>query len=494
MSSSKELRPVRDYDLLVLGSGPAGIHAAVQAAKLKKRVVVIERNAERIGGAWIHTGTIPSKTIREALEAIHTIKFHAGEKWVARVLNDISADRLYARAHTVASQEEALVRRYLQKNNVEIMGGFGSIEDPYSIRIVSSGAPPKLLTADNILIATGSRPRRPEEIPFDGWRIVDSDEILNLSSIPKRLVIYGAGIIGCEYACIFGALGVDVTIIDSRKCMMQTMDQEITRELQKAMEQMGIKFHLGYTLKDVRPDGPLARSSYDGMEDIESDVFFFAAGRVSNTENLGLERVGIKRNDRGAIIVNEHFQTSIPNIYAAGDAIGPPALAATSTHQGRNACLHAFGVPHAPFPKSFPIGVYTIPELSSVGRSEEELKAENRPYIIGRAYYREVARGYIRGDSVGLLKLIVCAESHKILGIHIVGADASNLVHIGLPYMQMGGHVQDMVNMVINYPTLAEAYRIASFNALNKIFPSGIFEAPPQASGQDGGGGRRYGS
>jgi NAD(P) transhydrogenase len=470
----------KSCDLAIIGSGPAGIHAAVQAAKLNKKVVVIEKTPERIGGVWIHTGTLPSKTLREVAEAIHRIKFHVGNEWVDRLVNDISPATLFGRASHVCNQEESHVRRYLTKNNVEVVSGTGRLESEHSVRVIPANADPYVIDAQHILIGTGSRPRRPDDIPFDGWRIVDSDEILKLASLPRKLSIYGAGVIGCEYACIFQALGCQVTIFDARGVVMQNLDREITEELKKIMEAQGIRFCMNHTLDKVSGDGANALASFnDGNIVDKADVFFFAAGRVSNTENIGLERLGITCNDRGAIKVNSHFQTNIPSIYAAGDAIGFPALAATSAEQGRHAVCHAFGNVEKQFPSVFPIGVYTIPELSAIGKSEEELIADKVEFVVGRAKFTELARGYIRGDNNGLFKLLICKNTQKILGIHCVGADAANLIHIGLAVMMNDGFAQDFVDRIIfNYPTLAEAFRIAAFNGLNKIFKDGII-APP---------------
>jgi NAD(P) transhydrogenase len=423
----------KKYDLAIIGSGPAGIHAAVQAAKLNKRVAVIEKTPQRIGGVWIHTGTLPSKTLREVAEAIRRIKFHVGNEWVERLVNDISPATLFGRATQVCNQEENHVRKYLEKNNVEVLTGAGRLETEHSVRIIPFGQDPYITECEKILIGTGSRPRRPDDIPFDGWRVVDSDEILRLACLPRRLSIFGAGVIGCEYACIFQALGCEVTVFDARNVVMQNLDREITEELKKIMEQQGIKFCMNHNLDRVVAKGANAIATFNnGKVENICDVFFFAAGRVSNTENLGLERLNIQCNDRGAIRVDKNFQTSSPNVYAAGDAIGFPALAATSAEQGRHAVCHAFGNLHKEFPSVFPIGVYTIPELSAIGKSEEELVAEKVDFVVGRAHFTELARGYIRGDNTGLLKLLICKQTQRILGIHCVGADAANLIHIGL--------------------------------------------------------------
>lgn len=476
--SKNQTKPTgTEYDLVVIGSGSAGIQAAVQAAKLKKRVCVIEKTPDAIGGTWIHTGTLPSKTIRESLDAIHSIKHHAGPGWVERVIGAMGTEKLYQRAKKVSTEEEALVRRYLKKNNIEICSGFASFIDEHTVRVKPLESQEYKIKGQYFVIATGSRPRRPKNIPFDGWRIVDSDEILRLESVPRRMVIFGAGVIGCEYACIFGALGVETILVDSRERLLAMADSEVVKSLEKSMIDMGIKIKFKQELKSVNKSGPSVRVELSD-EVLEADVLFFAAGRVSNSENLGLETLGIKYDDRGIIAVNDVFQTSVPHIYAAGDVVGPPALAATSAQQGRFCALHAFATIKSEFPKHFPIGVYTIPELSSVGPTEDELKAQNIDYVVGRAYYHELARGYIKGDHYGILKILVHRKTHKILGIHIMGEDASNLVHIGLAFMLKDGIVNDLINMIFNYPTLAEAYRIAGFNALNKIYPDGRIKLP----------------
>lgn len=473
-----------NYDLIVVGSGPAGIHAAVQAAKLNKKVCVVEKMPEHVGGSWIHTGTLPSKTLRESLATIHSIRSHVGSSWVNRIVNDLQTGKLFGRAHKVSMQEENLVRTHLDNNSIHLLEGYGTLENRFSVRVIPHSQGPYTINGDFILIATGSRPRRPSNVPFDGWRVVDSDEILALENVPKSMVIYGAGVVGCEYACIFSALGVDVTVIDCRSRILQYLDSEIGDELQKSMESLGVRFELGKTLDHIQILGPRVLT-IAGDKTVESELLFYAAGRISCTERIGLERLGIRCNDRGAIVVNENFQTCISNIYAAGDAIGPPALAATSSQQGRHVACHAFGVNIGPFPGDFPVGVYTIPELSMVGKTQDELIAagmhEGTDFVVGRSYYYEIARGYIRGDSHGLLKIIVCAKTHKILGIHIVGDDACNLIHIGLAIKTYGGYVQDILKLVFNYPTLAEGFRIAAFNALNKIFPDGVICPPPEA-------------
>lgn len=480
MSQSSVISKKMDYDLIVIGSGPAGIHAAVQASKLGKRVCIIEKTDNKIGGCWIHTGTLPSKTLRESLASIQSIKNHVGSHWVERIVSDMQTGKLFQRAAKVSMQEDQLIRGHLNNNGIKLISGYGLLESKFEVRVLPTGADPFLISGHYILIATGSHPRRPDDIPFDGWRVCDSDDILLLEHIPKSMVIYGAGVIGCEYACIFGSLGTQVTVVDSRSRILQYLDLEVVIELQKFMESIGIKFVLGSSLNKVQVSGSKV-SMTAGSFATTCDVLFYAAGRVSSSGRIGLERLDIKYDERGSIAVNENFQTTVGNIYAAGDVIGPPALAATSSVQGRHVACHAFDAMTVPFPKVFPVGVYTIPELSLVGKTEEQLKAEGVDYVVGRASFSEIARGYIRGDHHGLLKLLISKQTHEILGIHIVGDDACNLIHIGLAFMQKKGHAQDLINMVFNYPTLAEGYRIAAFNGLNKIFTDGVIKLPPDA-------------
>lgn len=469
-----------DYQLVVIGSGPAGYRAAVQAAKLKKSVCVIEMTPGQLGGAWIHTGTIPSKALRESMDAIQAIRFHAGSKWVDRIITDLSTTKLMGQAQKVAQYEEKIVRRYFDRYQIDVIEGFATLEDQSTVRVALGSGETKIITGEYILLATGSRPRRPTDMPFDGWRVVDADEVLRLECVPKSVLIYGGGVIGCEYACIFRALGVDTTIVDGRTTIMQYVDQEVALALKKSMEQTGIKFVLGSQYKAIDVKGVGVVLGLENDTRLEADVLFFAAGRTPNSDRLGLERLGIALRDKGEIAVNQNFQTSVANIYAAGDVIGSPALAATSAAQGRHAACHMFCNGVKPFPRVFPVGVYTIPELSSVGFSEHELAKRGVDYVVGRAHYYEVARGYIRGDDHGLLKLLVDRRTNRILGVHILGHDACNLVHIGLAFMQKAGYAQDLVDMVFNYPTLAEAYRIAAFNALNKIYTDGQIHDPPQ--------------
>ena len=469
-----------DYDLVILGSGPAGVSAAVQAAKLRKRVCIIEKDLERIGGTWIQTGTLPSKTLREVLAMTNSVRAQSGPQWSARIVQTMLGGRLFERARHAAQRQEEHVRRYLAKNGVELLAGTGALKDAQHVTVQSKKGT-RVISAERILLATGSRPRRPSSVPFDGWRVIDSDEVLRLENAPNKILIYGAGVIGCEYACIFAALGVETLVADSRPHIMPGIDLEVAEELRASMQAMGVQFLLERELHDIKTDEVAVKVKLND-ETHSTDVFFFAAGRMANSDNINAEAVGIERDERGMIKVNAEFQSSVPSIYAAGDVIGVPALAATSSYQGRVAASNAFDRQGLNFPHNYPVGVYTIPELSSVGETEEQLIAAGRDYVVGRAHYHEIARGYIRGDSHGKLKLLVCQRTHKLIGVHIVGEGACELIHIGMVFMEKNCTAQDLLHVVYNYPTLAEGYKIAAFNALNKIFPSGIIEPPPAVS------------
>lgn len=466
------------YDLAIIGSGPAGVSAAVQAAKLGQRVCIIERNVDNLGGAWIQTGTLPSKTLRELLAMTSNVRRQYGEQWLKHLKDGTTAGRLMTRAKEVSQRQNQHVRRYLAKNGVIIVGGTAKLIDNKTIEVSRRGREPKTVQTTNILLASGSSPRRPPEIPFDGWRIVDANEILHLATIPKSIVIYGAGVVGCEYACIFAALGTQTVIADSRPQIMTTIDQEIATELQDSMQTVGIEFLLNQKLTAVELKTDKVQTTFADSQRT-SDVLFFAAGRIPNSAGLWDDKIAIDTDERGYVLVDDSFRSSVANIYAAGDLIGTPALAATSAHQGRVAASNALSTSGLKFPKNYPVGVYTIPELSSVGYSEQELQEMGVDYVVGRAHYNEIARGYIRGDSHGKLKLLICRNSHKIIGVHIVGDGACELIHIGMVFMHQGCHAQDLLDIVYNYPTLAEGYKIAAFNGLNKLFVDGIIAPPP---------------
>ena len=463
---------MKRYDFVALGSGPAGVAAALQARKLGKSAAIIEKNPHRLGGTRLHYGTIPSKTMREEALGLQYVRSHLPDG-VSVNLSD-----LIDRAKAVSRKGEMIIREQLRSNNIDLLPGYGSIISPNRIKIISDSGQEVEIAADYILIATGSTPRRPPEVKFDRKVVVDSDGIWSVKELPRTMSIFGAGIIGSEYACYFASLGVKVTLIDSRPRVMQHLDQEVTHELIAHMQSQGINFVLGQDMKTISNVAGKAVVELE-KETIETELCFFAAGRVSSTSELGLETIGIRMNERGAIIVNDYYQTDVPSIYAAGDSIGPPGLVSTSMEQGRIATENAFAGSKRKLPNLFPIGMFTIPEMSSVGMSEEEVQAAGIDYVVGRARYEEVARGYIRGDA-GLLKLVIEQNSQKILGIHIVGKDAANLLHIGQCFMLADLPFTGLLDSIVfSYPTLAEAYRVAAFNAINKLRHSNTLTGQP---------------
>src|SRR5215211_5933802 len=462
-----------DYDLLVIGSGPAGQRAAIQAAKLHKRVAVVERKAI-LGGVCINTGTIPSKTLREAVLHLSGYREHSlyGASYTVKQ-NITIADLLYRTDHVV-QHELDIVRHQLQRNRVELISAEASFLDANTVRLKSIDQHGwRDVTTANVVIATGTTATKSEHIPFDGRRIFISDDLLQLDHLPRTLAVVGAGVIGLEYASIFAALGVRVTVIDKRRRLLPFVDAEIMDSLTYHLNQQRTIFRLGEEVKDLEPisddQGHRVKITLASGKQIVTEMALYSIGRTGATKSLNTEAVELELDARGLLKVNENFQTSAPNIYAVGDVIGFPSLASTSMEQGRLAACHAFGVKTQSSPELFPYGIYTIPEISTVGRSEEELTEQGIPYEVGKAQYREIARGQIIGDQTGLLKLIFHLDTHELLGVHIIGEGASELVHIGQAVMAFKGNVEYFINNVFNYPTLAECYKTAAFDGINRL-------------------------
>lgn len=463
------------FDLIVIGAGPAGEKGATTAAIFGKRVAIVER-ARDVGGAVANTGTLPSKTLRETAVALSGLKARNlyGVDLSLRREADIS-DFMY-HERRVAAHERARIMQYLNGLNIELFRGTASFVDSQTIRIsnplrdcVDGNGPETLLRADKILIATGSCPFRPREFAFEDDRIHDSDELLTLERLPKTLAVVGAGVIGSEYACTFAALGTKVYLIDGRDTLLPFLDLEVSRALQTAMEDLGIVFHWKETVTCVAPPvGQLSLTLSSG-EILKTDGVLIAAGRTSNTSDLNLSAAGITAGKRGILTVNENFQTEVSNIYAAGDVIGFPALASTSMEQARVAMSHAFDTSYKSSMASvLPTGVFTIPEASMVGETEESLKSKGVNYVVGRARYMQNARGQIIGDDTGFLKLLFNASDMKLLGVHVIGERASEIVHIGLIAMLTGSGVELFNRTCFNYPTLGELYKHASYDATLK--------------------------
>ncbi|NJC95779.1 MAG: Si-specific NAD(P)(+) transhydrogenase [Anaerolineales bacterium] len=462
-----------DYDLLVIGSGPAGQRAAIQAAKLNKRVAVVERKTI-LGGVCINTGTIPSKTLREAVMYLSGYRERSLYGASYTVKQNITMSDLMFRTDHVIQHELDIVRHQLQRNRVDLISAEASFVDRNTVRLkyVSEGGW-RDVSAEYIIIATGTSATRTENIPFDGRRIFVSDDLLHLDHLPRTLAVVGAGVIGLEYAAIFAALGVRVTIIDKRRRLLPFVDEEIVDTLTYHFNQNRAILRLGEEVQHIEPisgeNGDRVRIHLASGKQILTEMALYSIGRTGATRALNIESIGLESDNRGLLKVNDHYQTNMPNIYAVGDVIGFPSLASTSMEQGRLAACHAFGVPTQHAPELFPYGIYTIPEISTCGRNEGELTEAGIPYEVGKAQYREIARGQIIGDQTGLLKLIFHLETHELLGVHIIGEGASELVHIGQAVMAFNGRVEYFINNVFNYPTLAECYKTAAFDGINRL-------------------------
>ncbi|GGR32421.1 Si-specific NAD(P)(+) transhydrogenase [Deinococcus ruber] len=462
------------YDLLVIGSGPGGQRAAIQASKLGKKVAVVEKKAV-VGGVCINTGTIPSKTFREAI--MHLSGYNERGLYGASyaVKQDITVQDLLLRTSSVMSHELDVVRSQLHRNRIETINAEATFIGPNTVRLRDTRGSDSWrdVTARFIVVAVGTRAARDKNIPFDGKRIIISDDILDLTEMPRTVTVIGGGVIGCEYASMFAALGVRVTLVDKRPRLLEFVDHEITDVLAYQMRQNRMTLRLGEAVSRVEKVrdslGDRVRVVLASGKEILSDMVLYSVGRVGATNSLNLEAAGLSADDRGRIAVNAHYQTAVGHIYAVGDVIGFPSLASVSMEQGRLASCHAFGVPTQSVPELFPYGIYTIPEISTVGKNEEELTQAGVPYEIGKAQYREIARGQIIGDEQGTLKLIFHLETRELLGVHIIGTGASELIHIGQAVMAFGGTVDYFVNTVFNYPTLAECYKTAAFDGINRL-------------------------
>jgi NAD(P) transhydrogenase len=458
-----------DYDLAVIGSGPGGQKAAIMAAKLGRRVCVIDR-PHMVGGVCVNTGTIPSKTLREAVVYLTGMQLRDLYGASYRVKSEITIGDLLARLQHVVGRETEVVRAQLLRNHIELIAGTAAFTDPHTLSVEGEGTAQQLtVTAAKIVIATGTTPARPPQIQFDGARILDSDQILTLEQVPDSLVVVGAGVIGVEYASIFAALGTRVTLVEKRPRMLEFCDPELIESLKFHLRDQSMSFRFGEEVASVESSGRGTITTLASGKKIAAEVVMYSAGRQGATARLRLERAGLAADPRGRLVVDENYRTEVDHLYAVGDVIGFPALAATSMDQGRLAAAHAFDEPAHELRELQPIGIYTIPELSYCGKTEEELTAEAVPFEVGISRYRELARGQIVGDPYGMLKLIVHSETRHILGVHVFGTSATELVHIGQAIMGCGGTVDYLVDTVFNYPTLSEAYKVAALDVTNKM-------------------------
>ena len=468
---------MQEYDLVVIGSGPGGQRAAIAAAKLGKSVAVIERGM-MLGGVCVNTGTIPSKTLREAV--VYLTGMSQRELYGAsyRVKEKITPADLLARTQHVISREIDVVRSQLMRNRVELYVGHGRFVDEHTVAVEDPGRAERITVSGRyFVLATGTKPARPPGVEFDEERVLDSDGILDLKSIPSSMVVVGAGVIGIEYASMFAALGTKVTVVEKRDAMLEFCDPEIVEALRFHLRDLAVTFRFGeeVTAVDVGASGTV--TTLASGKQIPAETVMYSAGRQGQTDHLDLANAGLEADNRGRIFVDDNFATKVDHIYAVGDVIGFPALAATSMEQGRLAAYHAFGEPTKGMMDIQPIGIYSIPEVSYVGATEVDLTKDSIPYEVGVSRYRELARGQIAGDSYGMLKLLVSTEDLKILGVHIFGTAATELVHIGQAVMGCGGTVEYLVNAVFNYPTFSEAYKVAALDVMNKLRALSQFKA-----------------
>jgi len=455
-----------DYDILIIGSGPAGQHAAWQAARMGKRAAIIERKP-KIGGAGLQTGTIPSKAMREVAYLLSRSGGMRSALTLGSSHHGLLADAVRRKEGVIAQQESVILQRLL-RHGVALIPGEASFVDAHTLQVVDASGNTRTISAEVILLASGSRPRRPSNIPFDKKTVLDSTSILNLRHLPDSLLVVGGGVIACEFVSIFAALGVQVCVVDSHAQLLDYLSEDVVDVLSESFLGMGVKFHMQERVVEIRKEGNSTLTILESGKQIRADAVLYAQGREPNSGGLHVENAEVAIQE-GWISVNSHYQTDVPHIYAVGDLIGRPALASTGMEQGRTAVLHAFGGAQHVSAENLPMAVYTIPEISYVGKTEKEVQKADTPYVIGRAYFKDSARGQIIGDAQGMLKLIVDTRNEKLLGVHIVGEQASELVHIGQLVMNLNGSVRDLISNVFNYPTLAECYKLAALDCTHQL-------------------------
>ena len=460
-----------EYDLVVIGSGPAGQKSAIAAAKMGKRVAVVDKRS-MVGGVCVHTGTIPSKTFREAvlyLTGFSQRSFY-GKDYVVK--ENIAMSDLLFRVRAVVQREAEVISNQLRRNQVTVVDGMARFLDPHTIEVASADGPTQQLKAANVMIACGTRPAHNPNIPLDGKQIFDSDQLPTIENLPKEIIVVGAGVVGLEFASMFAAMNVEVTLIDARPTLLDFADREIIESLSYQLRRRGTIFRLGEKVLEVTVDGDGGRgrvhAKMESGKTIHGQALLYTVGRQANTDLMNIEAAGLKANPRGQLEVNAFFQTNVEHIYAAGDVIGFPSLASTSMEQGRLASCHMFGTPGVLDPRLLPYGIYTIPEISMVGATEEQLTKERVPYEIGVAKYEELAKGQMLGDEQGMLKILFSPNDFKVLGVHIIGDRAAEIIHIGQTVMALDAPIQYFRDAVFNYPTLAEAYKVAALDGLNK--------------------------
>ncbi len=461
---------MHQFDMIVIGSGPAGRRAAIQAAKFGKNVLVVEKG-RRVGGVSVHTGTIPSKTLRETVLNLSGWRERGFYGRAYRVKQDITAADLRDRLHITLDHEVEVLEHQFARNSVDTARGHAKFVGAHEIEVEGDDGERQTYSADKFMLAVGTHPFRPANIPFDGKKVLDSDEILDLQVLPRTLTVVGGGVIGVEYATIFSALDVPVTLVESRETVLDFVDRELIDDFIYQLRDRGVVLRLGCKVEYVECDGSGPCTTYlEGGRTVRTDALLYAAGRTGATETLNLDACGLTCDDRGRLEVDRAtFQTQVPHIYAAGDVIGFPSLASTSMEQGRTAACHAFAADTPEPPQFFPYGIYSVPEISTVGMSEQEIQERGIEYECGIARFRETSRGHIMGLNAGMMKLIFSLKTRRLLGCHIVGEGATELVHIGQAVMNLKGTLDYFVESTFNYPTLAEAYKIAALDAWNRM-------------------------
>ncbi len=460
---------MEQFDLIVIGSGPAGEKGAAQAAYFGKRVALIERRAE-LGGAGVNTGTVPSKTLRESALYFSGLRQRGLYGIDYSLREGLTVAGFMHRKDAVVTAERRKIAANLAAHKIELIAGTARFEDAHTVNAVDQYGAPHFLKGEVILIAVGSKPHRPPEIPFDDKFIFDSDSILAMDRIPKSMIVVGGGVIGCEYASIFTAMGVAVTLVDGRDRLLPFLDAEISELLRSRLADLGLTVLFNERPKATKCTDAGIHMMLTSGKDLEAETVLFAAGRRGAVEGLGLEEAGLGVNQRGNIDVNDHYQTHVKHIYAAGDVIGFPSLASTSMEQGRVAMCHAFGFPYKQrLASQLPMGIYTIPEISAVGETEESCREKKIDYEVGRAKYANNARGQIVGDFSGMLKVIFRRDNKQLLGVQILGENATELIHLGMSVLEAGGKIDTFIELVFNYPTLSEMYKYAAYDGLGNL-------------------------
>ena len=457
------------YDLVIIGSGPGGRAAAIQAGKLKRRVLVIDRQ-DRFGGVSVHTGTIPSKTLRETVLNLSGWRERSFYGRSYRVKDEIGADDLKMRLHKTLDYEVDVLEHQFNRNHVDTMSGVARFISPSEVEVTADNGEVTTVSAAHFLIATGTYPYRPDNVPFNGTTILDSDEFLEMSQIPRSLVVIGAGVIGVEYATMFSAMDVKVTLIEPRETFLDFIDKTLIQEFTHEIRENGVDLRLGSAVAKIEDCDSHVEIALENGRHVRGEMLLFAAGRMGATQSLGLQAAGLKTDHRGRLSVDrKSYQTDVPHIYAVGDVIGHPSLASTSLQQGRVAACHALDTPSLPESPWFPYGIYSVPEISTCGMSEEETQSRGIPYEVGIARFRETSRGHIMGLEHGMLKMLFSLKTRRVLGVQIVGEGATELIHIAQAVLNLKGTVDYFVQNTFNYPTLAEAYKIAGLDAFNRM-------------------------